>query len=544
MRTSAALLALLSNLAFAQAPAPPAATPQDKVDAIFARYNRTGSPGCTVAASRGDKTILHSAYGMADLEHGLALRPDSVLEAGSVSKQFTAAALLLLAQQGKFSLDEPVSKYIPELPDSARTVTIRQLIHHTSGLRDWGSVAAIGGWPRTTRAYTHAHVLEIVSRQRALNYAPGAAYSYTNTGYNLAAILISRVSGKPFAQYSREAIFAPLGMRSTEWRDDFRKIVPGRAIAYSPADSSYRMDMPFEYVHGNGGLLTTVGDLLRWNRNFDNPVVGGRDLVEAQHRTGRLTSGQEISYAAGLQVLQWKGIREVSHSGATAGYRAWLGRFPAHDLSIAVLCNLASANAPGLGHQVAEVYLAGALPARASETSATLDAAALGKLAGMYRAANDRDVMRIVLENGQLRIDGRTPLRALSATAFAFGEAGRVNFETDASGSPRRASLNDPNGVSWFDRVEKVSPSPADLQAYAGSFESDEAEVVLKAAVEGDTLVLRRRPDDVVRLTPAYRDGFLSPLGSVVFLRDAGGKVTEMSIGQGRVWDLRLKKRN
>lgn len=544
MRTPAALLALIPAAVLAQAPAPPASTPQDKIDAIFARYNRTGSPGCTVAASRADKTILHSAYGMADLEHSLALRPESVLEAGSVSKQFTAAALLLLAQQGKFSLDEPVNKYIPELPDSARTVTIRQLIHHTSGLRDWGSVAAIGGWPRTTRAYTHAHVLDIVSKQRALNYAPGEAYSYTNTGYNLAAILVTRVSGKPFAQFTREALFEPLGMRSTEWRDDFRKIVPGRAIAYSPTGSSYRMDMPFEYVHGNGGLLTTVGDLLRWNRNFDNPTVGGREFVEAQHRTGKLNNGREISYAAGLQVHQWRGIREVSHSGATAGYRAWLGRFPAHNLSIAVLCNLASANPTALGHQVAEVYLADALPARASEVSANVDAATLGKLAGLYRSAQDRDVVRIELENGQLRFDGRAPLRAISASSFAFGEEGKVNFELDASGSPRRASLNDPNGVTWFDRVEKVSPSASELQAYAANYESPEAEVTFKAVLEGDTLVLRRRPDDVIRLTPAYRDGFLSPLGSVVFLRDARGNVTEMSIGQGRVWDLRLKKIN
>ena len=241
---------------------------RDRVDRIFSRFHRDNGPGCAVAASLDGATALSAAYGMADLEHDVPLRPDSIFEAGSVSKQFTAAAVLLLAQQGKLSLDDAVRKYIPELPDYGAPLTIRHLLNHTSGLRDWGSVEAIAGWPRTTRAYTHAHVLDILSRQRALNYPPGAEYSYSNSGYNLAAILVERVAGKPFAEFTREAIFTPLGMSSTSWRDDFRRIVKGRAIAYSENGGVMRQLMPFEDVHGNGGLLTTVGDLLKWNQNF------------------------------------------------------------------------------------------------------------------------------------------------------------------------------------------------------------------------------------------------------------------------------------
>jgi len=209
-----ALALLAASLLPAQKLIPPADARQ-RVDKIFARYQRTDGPGCAVSASLDGASMLSAAYGMADLEHDVVLRADSIFEAGSVSKQFTAAAVLLLAQQGKLSIDDPVRKYIPELPDYGMALTVRHMLNHTSGLRDWGSVEGIAGWPRTTRAYTHAHVLDILSRQRALNYPPGAEYSYSNSGYNLAAILVERVAGKPFAEFTRDAIFTPLGMTST-----------------------------------------------------------------------------------------------------------------------------------------------------------------------------------------------------------------------------------------------------------------------------------------------------------------------------------------
>jgi CubicO group peptidase (beta-lactamase class C family) len=269
---------LLAAAAWAQTLTPPPDAAA-RVQQVFTRFDAAASPGCAVGVSLNDEPVLTAAYGYADLEHDVHITPDTVFEAGSVSKQFTAMAVLLLAQQGKLSLDDNVRKYIPELPEYQAPITIRHLLNHTSGLRDWGSLEAIAGWPRTTRAYTHDHVLEILSRQKALNYTPGAEYSYTNSGYNLAAILVTRVSGKPFAQFSKEQIFQPLGMTSTQWRDDFRRIVKNRAIAYEQRGGTLRQLMPFEDVHGNGGLLTTVGDLLKWNANFATAKVGGKELV-------------------------------------------------------------------------------------------------------------------------------------------------------------------------------------------------------------------------------------------------------------------------
>lgn len=525
-----------------QAAAPPDAS--TKVDRIFARYHKTDSPGCAVGAAINGNTVLSAAYGMADLEHDIPLTPSSVFEAGSVSKQFTAAAVLLLAERGKLSLDDPVRKYIPELPDYGKPLTIRNMINHTSGLRDWGNVESIAGWPRTTRTYTHAHVLDIVSRQRELNYPPGAEYSYSNTGFNLAAILVGRVSGKPFPQFEREEIFNPLDMSSTQWRDDYQRIVHNRAIAYMQSNGETRMLMPFEDVYGNGGLLTTVGDLLRWNQNFSNPKVGGPEMVKQQHVQGKLNDGRTIAYAAGLMVLHWKGLNEVSHSGSTAGYRAWLGRYPDNGLSVAVLCNVASANAGQLGHDVADIYLANVLPRKSADPAVTVDAATLRDEAGLYRSVRDHETVSVEVKDGRLQIDRRGALKPVSAYVYNIGESGsQAVFERGGSGKVVRLRMaTEVDEGNYYEKVERSTPSRADMQAMTGEYTNDEAETVLKVTLEGSGLVIHRRPDAKIALTPTYKDGFSSSLGSVRFIRDSQGRVTELSIGEQRVWDIRFKR--
>src|SRR5687768_2011783 len=234
----AATLAIISA-AFVSARQSASPVPEAKIDAVFSRWTDE-TPGCAVGVSKDGKPILEKAYGMADLEHDVPNKPDTIFEAGSVSKQFTAAAVVLLAQDGKLSLDDPARTYVPELPDYGKPLTIRQMLQHTSGLRDWGEIAAIAGWPRTSRVHTHAHVLDIVSRQKSLNFPSGTQYSYSNTGYNLAAVIVSRVSGKSFQEFSQERLFKPLGMTRTSWRDDYTRIVKDRAIAYSATAAGFR----------------------------------------------------------------------------------------------------------------------------------------------------------------------------------------------------------------------------------------------------------------------------------------------------------------
>jgi CubicO group peptidase (beta-lactamase class C family) len=519
-----------------------------RVDRVFA-WSTKESPGCAVGVARNGREVFARAYGMADLEHDIAATPATIYEAGSVSKQFTAAAIVLLAQQGKLSLDDDLRKHIPEVPAYGTPITIRHLLTHTSGLRDWGSVASIGGWPRTRRAYTHAHVLDILSRQTALNYPPGAAYSYTNSGYNLLVMIVDRVSGMSFADFSEKHLFEPLGMKSTEWRDDFTRVVKGRAIGYAGRrGGGFSSDMPFENVHGNGGLLTTVGDLLIWTENLETGRVGGPAFLAEMHRTGVLTGNRPITYASGLVVSRYNDVPEVSHTGATAGYRAFLARYPAQKLAVALLCNAASANPATLGHQVADVFLGDAArrPAAAAlPKGVTLAPAELAAKVGMYRDPKTGESLRLTVVDGALRADRGGALIPLSPTVFQVGAGERrLTFEPVAGNPrPRIRETSAPDDAVVYEPVPDFQPTPTDLGVYTGEYYSADAEVALTAAVVDGRLVLRRRPDTTIQLTPVYPDAFDGSLGRIRFMRDASGRITELSVRQDRVWDIRFIRR-
>jgi CubicO group peptidase (beta-lactamase class C family) len=521
---------------------PAVADPASAVDAIFASFSAE-TPGCAVGVSKDGREVLARAYGSADLEHGVPNTPETVFEAGSVSKQFTATAILLLAQQGKLKLDDEVREYLPELPDYGTPITLRHLLHHTSGLRDWGTMTIAMGWPRGSRVYTHAHVLDIMSRQKALNFPPGSEYLYNTGGYNLLAIVVERVSGKSFAGYTRDVVFAPLGMTHTGWRDDYTRIVKGRAQAYDKKSDGYHLDMPFENVHGNGGLLTTVGDLLRWNRNFTSERVGGRALVTELQRRGRLSDGLEISYARGLVVSRYRGVPEVSHSGVTAGYRAFLTRYPDQAVSIAVLCNAGDADAIGLGRKVADAYLGDALAAPVVASPVPVDAATLGGWVGLYRNVRTGEPLSVALEGAALRAGSRGPLVPQSASLFTLGD-GPARLQFKGEGVGRSFDLIGADGEKVHYAVAApVQPTAAELAKYEGTYVSDEAEVTYTIRVENGALFACRRPDARFALTPAYHDAFTSAdLPLVLFRRDQRGQLVGLSLGLGRVRDLRFRR--
>jgi CubicO group peptidase (beta-lactamase class C family) len=546
-RYVALLIALVPVAAGAQASLTADSTAA--VDRIFATWNTRQTPGCAVGVARNGQTILERAYGMANLEYDVPNTPATIFEAGSVSKQFTAAGVALLAQQGKLSLDDDVSKYVPELPDYDSPITIRQMLNHTSGLRDWGTVALAMGWPRGTRTHTHAHVLDIVSRQKALNYIPGDEYLYSNTNYNLAAIIVERVSGMSFAEFTRKNLFEPLGMTNTQWRDDYTRIVKGRATAYGRGrQGGWGLEMPFEDVHGNGGLLTTVGDLLKWNENFVRPRVGGVAFVRELQTRGRLTSGREISYAFGLVVSSYRGVPEVSHTGATAGYRAFLGRYPEQHLSVAVLCNAGNAN-PSLGQRVADIFLAGQTTVaaqQAGEPGVTMPPEHIAEKAGVYRNLVTNQPMRLVVRDGKLRVEGGSELTPLSRTTFRTPNGSVGTFEFGAKGLPAilRLATTDGDTISYL-LEESWTPSVTELRQYVGEYASDEAETSYRVTLEENgKLMLRGRYGRSLELLPAYRHAFTTSQGPglVLFRRDARGRVTTMSFGMGRVRDLQFRR--
>lgn len=528
------LLLLATASVGAQAPA--------GVDSVFAGLDHTDGPGCTLGVEHHGRRTLR-AWGMADLEHGLALHPASILETGSVAKQFTAAVVALLHQQGRLSLDDDIRRYLPEVPDFGRPITIRQLLTHTSGLRDQWGLLAIQGFPPGQEVHTFARILDLVSRQRRLNFLPGEEYLYSNTGYALAAIIVSRVTGKPFAEYSREVLFEPLGMAHTAWRDDYRRVVPDRATAYTWESGRWVQDMPFTMVHGNGGLLTTVGDLLTWNDALsEGRVPGGPTLVSLLETPGRLNDGSSISYALGLVIGTHRGLREVSHGGATAGYRTFLARWPERQLSVALLCNRATVNAARLTHQVADLVLGlGGDPAPPSPP-VPVAVGEIADLAGSYRDSTSDQIVVFVAQGDRLMIaggGGPAPLVHLGDLRFWHPQAGEYRFERVGD---RYRVVQFADAWRRYEPFARPDSSQVRLADYLGRYRSPELEVTVEVTIQDGRLAVRRRPASIITLMPAYPDGFAGQGQTFRFGRDRRGQVTGFLVYAGRVRGLEFER--
>lgn len=388
-----------------------------EMDQFLIKYG-DDTPGASILVSRNGEIIYEKYAGMADLEHGQKISDQTVFEAGSVSKQFTAAGILLLVNEGKVDLDDEIQRYIPEVPVYERPITVRHLFNHTSGLKDWGSLAGLGGWDRGTRIYTNDIALKYIIRQPDLNYLPGDEYLYSNSNYTLMTILLERVSGQSLAEFTAEHFFKPLGMKQTSWRDNFSRIVPGRAVGYSKSGNNYVMNMPFENTYGHAALLTTVRDLKLWNESWyqlandqqgavSGKLAGLRNLREHQ---GILTNGDTISYASGVMIRDHNGVREVSHSGATAGYRAWLAYYPKEEISIIFLSNDAHAQTTATGEGLADILLGPKEKAAANSNSASnsndiqISEELIQAMPGVYNSEAVEGKWTVSQENGQLKI--------------------------------------------------------------------------------------------------------------------------------------------
>ena len=358
-----------------------------RVDTIMTEWARPGSPGCAVGIVKDGALAVAKGHGQADMEHDVPITSTSVFDIGSMSKQFTAAVIALLARDGKLSLDDDVRRFVPELPSYESPITIRHLLHHTSGLRDYTDLMALAGW-QTDDWTTAEQALAMLARQKELNFKPGAQYLYSNSGYFLLSIVASRAAGKPFPDLARARIFEPLGMTSTHVHSDHRQIVKDRAVGYSKQDGRWTIAMSGWEQTGDGSVLTTVEDLARWVRNFDEPKVGGPALVEELLRKGRLASGEEIPYAEGLRHGTYRGLATVGHNGSWAGYRSSLLRFPSEKTAVIVLCNADSAGAGAIARTIADVALSGRLGPPPPPSPSASPAAVEGKRSPPPRAAD------------------------------------------------------------------------------------------------------------------------------------------------------------
>jgi CubicO group peptidase (beta-lactamase class C family) len=535
------LLSLIAAPAAAQLPANAAA----RIDSIFAAYASTSSPGCIVGVGQLGKAVFSKAYGMANLEYNIPLTSESISESGSVAKQFTSAALALLHLDGKLSLDDDIRKHLPEVPDFGHRITIRHLLTHTSGLRDQWAMWGLADRGPGSEVHTIPKVLDLVKNQRDLNFTPGSEYLYSNTGYTIASVIVTRVAGMPFAQFMQERFFKPLGMQHTQWRDDYRRIVLNRATAYSREGSVWVQDMPFTMVHGNGGLLSTVGDWLIWNDALDKGLLGKPELTQLLQTQGKLNSGRTIDYALGLSITEMRpGVREISHGGSTAGYRTFLARYPeAQRLSVALLCNAATANATGLARRVADVFLPA--PARAMAaaiTPAPEDERA--RVVGQYRnpASDSWFIISAIGDHVRLTPGGDT-LIYHGAGDFRLRDNSSFRFEP-ATGEIQRVTATRDGEVTTYEAMRRVTLSNDQLAEFAGEYFSPELRSTIRIRADNARLALRSSPDGEVFLNPLYRDGFRVGTGAATirFVRDGNGRIKEMRAFNGRARNVLFER--
>lgn len=527
-----ACLGLSANVAVAQLAVPV----QRGVDSVFAHLDRTDSPGCAVGVSEQGRMVYTRGYGMADLQHRVAIGPQSIFHVASISKQFTAMAVALLAEEGRLSLDDDVRKYIPELPTYEAPITIRQLMHHTSGLRDQWNLLGYAGWRFPTDLITEQDVMQIVVRQKALNFRPGAEYVYSNTGFTLLAVIVQRASGQSLAQYAQARFFGPLGMRNTHFHDDYSMIVPGRTSAYAPrAGGGWRISIPTFDTYGATSLFSTAEDLLLWMANLDTPPAGAAEMIRAAQTSAVLNDGTPTNYGYGLTLNTWRGVRAIGHGGADAGYRAYVERYPDQGVAVAVLCNAANAGPNNLARAVAARVLIDRLPmpmveARSPEHAPT--PSAREAWAGVYRDTVSQTVLRVRIAGDSVLANDVRLAFGSDTTATTSAMEGWFSLQPRGGATTIRVH---PKGTRQRVFVRQADALP-NLSAYTGTYASAELDVQYVLTLRDGTLRIVHGKLGEMPLQSAGRDAFTTTSGTtMLFQRDRRGRLTGFTLNDARV---------
>ncbi|MEJ2207299.1 MAG: serine hydrolase, partial [Gemmatimonadota bacterium] len=486
-------------------------------------------------------------YGLANLDWGIPLTTSTVFDIGSVSKQFTATAIALLEAEGTLSIDDPVRKWVPELPDYGTPFTNRHLLNHTSGVRDYLTLADIAGVD-FDNVFDELDGVELIVRQKALNFPPGSRYLYSNSGYLLLANIVRRATDRSLRQFLEERVFDPLGMAHTSIWDDNTEILAERATGYARGSDGWTIDHAWNFqMGGDGQVITSIEDLAKWDANFYEPRVGGPELLSRLHTRGVLNDGDTIDYALGLSVGEYRGLRRVSHGGSWAGFRAHFARFPDHHTSVIVECNRADADAGGYATAVADLVLADAFseapppdrldPAR-SGRPITLDEAQLERWEGLYRTPDEPNYWRFEVRDGALHIlaPGRAiPLAPLSPTRFVMeGPGVPVSFQPETDEWPEGVRV----GQTVFLREQPARLGASDLAALAGSYWSEELGTRFEVSADEGSLWLVRPDRDPEPMRPGVEDEFEVAGVALLVVRDSDGAVDGFEIHAGRVRGL------
>ena len=505
------------------------------IDTIMMQGVSDKTPGCVLGLHSKNVNVVR-AYGQADLERHVAMDVDSVFNIASTSKQFTAAAVLLLANEGKLSLDDDIRKHLPELPKQERPITIDNLLSHTSGLRDYRYTDWLLG--RDAMPQHNQDILDYASRLQSLNHAPGDSHLYSNTGYVLLAIIVERVSGRSLQDFTRERLFEPAGMTHTQWEVDSQQLVDKRAYGYAMAEPAqdgkparFVQSLTARNTYGHGNLLTTAGDLQHWNAALSRNAFGPK-LTAQLEEPAKLRNGFVLNYARGETVGKYRGFREVQHGGYNGNYIAWVARYPEADLSMSYLCNSDADNVDP--YDILDLFLPKDAPAR--EPGRARGADDLSARNGVYRR----------VDTGQLALWEFPTKAKLDGTRF---EMGPYTYEFDPQ-HPERITRRDYGNAAEWVRVPESKPATAALGEFQGRFTSDEVLTSYDVTYDGKQLkmTVRGLSHLTASLQPRATDVFeaqgLPQMQStlVVFKRDKHGRITGLAIAPDGLHELPFRK--
>ncbi len=516
----------------------------DKVDTLFSTWDTIETPGCVLAVIQDGSISYQKSYGMADLEREVPLSTKSVFDIASVGKQFTAMLIALLAQEGSLSLDDDVRIHIPELPDYNHIITIRNLIHHTSGLLDYTTLMELATMPLENRYFEDA-LLALITRQKTLNFPPGTKYLYSNSGYFLLGVISQRVKGQSFTSLLRQYILEPLEMNHTDFNDDFRRVVKNRAIGYSPTENkSFNTNLSFCGGYGDGPLLSNIEDLYRWDQNFyaNRLGDGSQTLIDQVLTPGKLNNGESTGYGFGLAVSEHRGLYTVRHSGGWAGYVSHIMRFPNQRFTVIVLSNLTSVRPNEIALQVAEIYLADQFTDRGPKerSQPTADAIQLetASIAGVYRSQEQGDVLELTTDL-KLILHGMTLQLAALSTTHLILEDKQLTIEVKLHEAGELSLVLHGTPI----RCKRMDIQPVgDVQEYVGNYTAASLGVIYHIDVKDEQVFLKRgfAPQETLKLVT--KDLFSIDHLLVEFKRGDNNDITSFDLWAGRVEQIQFTR--
>lgn len=493
-------LVLFIGLLFMGIPVSQATVPADttqRLEALFSDYSEA-DPGAVLVITRNGKEIFSKTFGYANLETKTKIDSRTVFEAGSVSKQFTATAILVLVQEGEISLSDDVRKYIPELPDYGDVITIRHLLTHTSGLKDWRNISYITGWPTSTRVYTQDFALNLIYKQSSLNFKPGDQYRYSNSGYDLLGLIVERVSGESFGRFIQNNLLEPAGMENSAIRSGYMDVVRHKASGYLKREGDYLQGHILGETYGAAGLQTTAWDLQKWNAYVNSDEIGEKVQKMRLDRMS-LNDGSTISYAnGGIHVQNINGYREISHGGLISGYRTWLAFYPELGLSVSYMSNNRDISRANVAKKIRELFLGNEEENYSDAKNISLPERQFKSIPGVYKKVKDNSsYIRIRLEDGKL-VNNGTEVKAIAPDTLLIGNK-KIVYKND------QLMLRTTNGWNAYKKKAPFSPDAEALETFTGHFYSEDCDVGFEISVEEGQLMSARSDYDRITLTPLYR---------------------------------------